>query len=454
MAAAADLAAGDQPDQGQDLELGAIARSLATADRRPCRSDVLVPNTAGASARTIARSRAPQGPRSNHGHGMTSSGPADIIGYWIARKVAQSEIPASIPVRAKDVVGLLGGGYGHHHLVTPGIDVLELGILTSAGRFLLIPVNADRKSVWAQTVDLLVTPEQAATQRDISQRFYAALLAALPHDADDLHAAVTSDREQERREHHVFNLLGRAATEIWALERRPTEPLTDTERQRLEGAVSRRTVALLSEAVPHCRLDRQSLASIVNVHQMACSWDRILCSVAQGDYDDAVARVLARIKIGRGIRMPMSCLLQVLPGVLRLDIFFLFIQRASEHPAQALLHWVEERDPLGADPAAAELAVRVLYAIWGSTQDMNEAKSIMRTHLHRIRSEPSSDDARLIKVYLATALKVRGAYRIPEADLPLFNRVEAALERWDRALRTTIDEVIVSLPARVVDASA
>jgi hypothetical protein len=380
---------------------------------------------------------------------MTSSGPAQLIGYKIARRVEQSEIPATIPVRAKDVVGLLGSV---HHLVAPGIDVLELGILGSPGRFLLIPHNADHAPVWEETIDLLVTQEQAAAQRNISDRFYAALLEVLPHDAADLQAGIASQWEQERQVHPVFSLLCRAAVEIWAIERRPAEPLTDAERQRLEGAVARRAVALLSEPVPHCRLDRESLEPIVNKHQMACSWDRILCSVAEGDYDDAVARVLARIKLRRKLNMPMSCILQVLPGVQRLDIFFLIVQRASEHPAHALLRWVEAREPLGADPAAAELAVRVLYAIWGSTQDTNEAKSIMRTHLHRIKSEPSSDDARLIKVYLATALKIRGgAYWIPEADLPLFDRVEAALERWQEALRTTVDEVIISLPARAVD---
>ena len=385
-----------------------------------------------------------RGRRGYWGHAMTSSGPAQLIGYKIARRVEQSEIPATIPVRAKDVVGLLGSN-NVHHLVAPGIDMLELGILRSPGRFLLIPHNADHEPSWEETIDLLVTQEQAAAQRNINDRFYAALLDLLPHDAADLQAGVTSDREQ-RCQHPVFSMLDRAATEIWAIERRPAEPLTNAERQRLEGAVARRAVALLSEPVPHCRLDRESLEPIVKQHQMACSWDRILCSAVRGDYDDAVARVLARIKLRRKVNMPMSCLLQVLPGVRRLDIFFLFIQRASEHPAQALLHWVEGHEPLGAGPAAAELAVRILYAIWGSTQDTNEAKSIMQTHLHRIQSEPSSDDARLIKVYLATALKIQGEYRIPEADLSLFDRVEAALERWERALRTTIEEVIVSLP--------
>jgi hypothetical protein len=84
-------------------------------------------------------------------------------------------------------------------------------------------------------------------------------------------------------------------------------------------------------------------------------------------------RLLARIKINRKLQMPMSLLLQVLPGIQRLDIFFVILGQATDHPVPALLEWLM-RDPLGPDPAAAELVVRVLYATWRMSADANQAK--------------------------------------------------------------------------------
>jgi hypothetical protein len=78
------------------------------------------------------------------------------------------------------------------------------------------------------------------------------------------------------------------------------------------------------------------------------------------------------------------------------------------------------------------------------------ANSIMRTHVERVEREPISADARLIKLWLATVPKVEGLYEVREEDQPLFDGMEDALERWERALLTTIDEIIMSLPERGV----
>jgi hypothetical protein len=379
---------------------------------------------------------------------MTSSGPPPtrIVGYKIGRKMTQSEIPSTIPVKAKDAVGLLG--YGNmQYIIPPGVDVLELGVIANAGQFILIPYDAYRKTLWDQTITLVVTKEQAYAQRRINARFYAALLVQLPHDAADLEAGVADNRERDER-HPVFDLLRRAATEIWATERRSTKPLDDGERERLDVAVARRAAELLREEDSRCRLDRQSLHSLTE-RPSGCTWDRILWSVAQGDYDDAVVRVLARIKLNRRLNMPASCILQVLPGVQRLDIFGAVLGQSTEHPGQALQDWVEHR-ALGVDPEAAELAVRVLYAIWRMTEDAGVAKSIMRTHVQRIQHEPISADAGLIKLWLATVHKVDGSYDVPEGDVRLFDGMEEAIERWDRALVTTVEEVVMSLPERAV----
>jgi hypothetical protein len=248
--------------------------------------------------------------------------------------------------------------------------------------------------------------------------------------------------------HPVFGFLRLAAIETWARERRTSDPLDEAERKRLDVAVACRAAALLRETAPRCRLDRQSLRSIVQM-QLGCQWDRILASVAQGDYEDAVVRVLARVKIGRGLKMPMSCILQVLPGVERLDILFAMLRRATEHPVKALHGWLQH-DALGSDPASAELAVRVLYAIWRMEDDPLAANSMMRAHVERLQCEPISADARLIKLWLATVPKVEGLYEVSEEDQPLFDGMDDALERWESALLTTIDEIIVSLPERAV----
>jgi hypothetical protein len=259
------------------------------------------------------------------GHAMTASRPptSRIVGYMIGRKVNQSEIPSTIPVKARDVVGLLGHG-DMQYMVPPGVDILELGVIAQPGQFVLIPCNADHRSLWDETVTLVVTAEQAAVQRGITTRFYEALLAHLPHDADDLKAGVAVNSEREKL-HPVFGFLRRAAIETWARERRASDPLDEAERKRLDVAVACRAAALLRETAPRCRLDRQSLRSLAQM-QLGCQWDRILASVAQGDYEDAVVRVLARAKIGRGLKMPISCILQVLPGVERLDILFAMLR--------------------------------------------------------------------------------------------------------------------------------
>lgn len=371
-----------------------------------------------------------------------------IIGYQIGRKVDQDEIPSTVPDKARDLVGMLGFD-GASYMVAPGVDVLELGVIANPGNFLLLPLNAYKEPLWKETVTLIVTPEQAAVQRNINARFFAALLAELPHDAADLEAGVASLSERGRV-HPIFDAIRRAALETWAQERRVDAPLDDAERRRLDAAVARRTIAWLRGKAPRCRLDRQSLRPIVEKH-FGSHWAHILASVAEGDYEDATLRVLARAKIGRGLKMPMSCIIQVLPGVERLDIFFGMLRWVCEPAVPALDAWLK-RGTLGSEPETAELAVRVLFAMFQLTDDLVEAKALMRMHVPGIQHEPVSADARLVKLYLATVPKVDGSYDVPEEDQHLFDGIEGVMDRWERAFLTTIDEIIVSLPERAADA--
>jgi hypothetical protein len=318
-------------------------------------------------------------------------------------------------------------------------------LISNAGQFELIPLNTHHKALWREVIDLVVTEEQAARQRDIMMRFYRALLDHLPHDASDLDAGVKDERARGGP-HAVFGLLRRAAIETWAEERRTLEPLDDAERERLDGMVARRAAELMREMAPPCRLDRKSFRSILETH-IGCLWDRILQAVAEGDHDDAVVRTLARAKIGRGLKMPTECILAVLPGVERLDIFFALIGRTTDDTVTVLENWLQH-DAHGADPAGAELVVRVLYAIWRLEQDPDVVRSIIKTSLERVSCEPASEPARMIKVWLTLASHTRGSYVIDAQDASLMERVNEAITVWEDALAVSLDEIVMSLPER------
>lgn len=164
-----------------------------------------------------------------------------VIGYEILRRVGQAEVPDQPldPHTERAVLGARDGRY----LVPPGIDILELGLISAAGRFELLPIDANDKPLWDEVVHLLVTEPQAERQRGLLLRSYKALHAMI-QEADELDAAV-AEWSARGTAHPVFGMLRLEAIEVWKTMRHGTEPLSEPELDALHAAVARRVAAKL-----------------------------------------------------------------------------------------------------------------------------------------------------------------------------------------------------------------
>jgi hypothetical protein len=126
-------------------------------------------------------------------------------------------------------------------LIPPDIDILELGIITVAGHYDLLPIDTDDKPLWSSTTSLIVTAEQAEQQRRLLIRAYRAL-HALIREAAELEASIT---EWSRRgvTHPVFGMLRLTTIEVWKMMRRTNEPLLEKDLDRLHAEVARHVAA-------------------------------------------------------------------------------------------------------------------------------------------------------------------------------------------------------------------
>lgn len=366
---------------------------------------------------------------------------SEIIGHEIHRKVAQSEIPSHLSLKAHEVRGVLGAD-GYKYIIPPGIDPLELGVIVNAGQFDMVPVDRENKPLWNESINLLVTEDQAAQQRTIVMYLYHALLDYLPHDASDLEAGVQAEA-QHGGTHPIFGLLRRAAIETWAEHRGEAAVLGDDERERLYAGVARRTAALLREMAPPCKLDRKSLRAILK-RPVACLWDRIAAAIAEGNYDDATLRALARVKLNRGLELPVECVVTVLPGVRQLDIFFALICHATGDVVNGLADrlW---RGAAGTGFLEAEQAVRALYAIWRLASP-DAACAIVRSSLRYTAHEPVSKIGGGLRVWLAEQAGDEPTLGML-ANAPVSrDDVWAAVAVAERAFATTLDEILAALP--------
>lgn len=164
-----------------------------------------------------------------------------MIGYEILRRVEQAEVPDH-PLDAHTERAVLGARDGRY-LVPPGIDILELGLISAAGRFELLPIDGNDKPLWDEVVHLLVTEPQAERQRGLLLRSYKALHAMI-QEADELDAAV-AEWSARGAAHPVFGMLRLEAIEVWKTLRHGSEPLSEPELDALHTAVARRVAAKL-----------------------------------------------------------------------------------------------------------------------------------------------------------------------------------------------------------------
>jgi hypothetical protein len=167
-----------------------------------------------------------------------------LIGYEILRRVRREDVPPDVQFNPRTHRAVLGA-LCRRYLAPPGIDVLELGLIDTAGRFDLLPIGFDDRPLWDEAIHLLVTNDQAERQVDILLRSYRALVALLP-EASVLHANAT---EWARRDatHPVFGVLRHEMIEVWRLMRNGTEPLGEPEFNVLHASVGQRVAARIRE---------------------------------------------------------------------------------------------------------------------------------------------------------------------------------------------------------------
>jgi hypothetical protein len=162
-----------------------------------------------------------------------------IVGYEILRRVTQADVPG-YPLNPRMERAVLGAP-ARKYLVPPGIDLFELGLISMAGRYELLPVTADEKPFWGEVVHLVVTEAQAAAQRELLLRAYRTL-HAMTVEADVLESSV-EEWNRRREAHPVFGMLRLAIIDVWQTERRRGEPLSERGLDALHASVARRVAA-------------------------------------------------------------------------------------------------------------------------------------------------------------------------------------------------------------------
>jgi hypothetical protein len=177
---------------------------------------------------------------------MADASQLRIVGYEILRKVEPAELPEGYSVNPRTERAVLGAR-DRAYLIPPGIDVLELGVIQSAGRFELLPIDVGGKPLWDQVVDLIVTDAEAERQRGILLRAYRAVLALIL-EADELESSV-AEWSRRRETHPVFGMLRLETIEVWKSKRRGSDPLDERELDALHQDVARRVAARIGAHV-------------------------------------------------------------------------------------------------------------------------------------------------------------------------------------------------------------
>jgi hypothetical protein len=163
-----------------------------------------------------------------------------LLGHEILRRVTRPDVAANYPLNPRldrAVLGALEGRY----LVPPGIDVLELGLIDSAGRFDLLPIDRPDKPLWDQVTHLLISDAEAARQQAIVLRSYGVLCDRIA-EAEELRSSV-ADWSRRRVAHPVFGTIRFETIATWRSRRDGTEPLGERVLDHLRTEVVRRVAA-------------------------------------------------------------------------------------------------------------------------------------------------------------------------------------------------------------------
>lgn len=163
-----------------------------------------------------------------------------LLGHEILRRVGRAEVPAEYPLDPRTGRAVLGSREGRY-LVPPGIDVLELGLIDTAGAFELLPIDHRDKPLWSEVTHLLVTPAEAERQREIVLCSYRVLCDRIA-EAEELRSSV-EDWSRRRVAHPVFGTIRFETIATWKSMRRGAEPLGERALVRLHAEVARRVAA-------------------------------------------------------------------------------------------------------------------------------------------------------------------------------------------------------------------
>lgn len=166
-----------------------------------------------------------------------------LLGHEILRRVGRAEVPAVHSLDPRMDRAVLGSREGRY-LVPPGIDVLELGLVDTAGQFELLPIDRRDKPLWNEVTHLLVTPAEAQRQRAIVLRSFQALCDLIA-EAEELRSSV-ADLSRRRVAHPVFGSIRFETIATWKAMRRGTEPLGERALDRLHAEVARRVAVRIS----------------------------------------------------------------------------------------------------------------------------------------------------------------------------------------------------------------
>ena len=163
-----------------------------------------------------------------------------LLGHEILRRVTRADVPAKYPLSPRSDRAVLGALEGRY-LVPPGIDVLELGLIDTAGRFELLPIDRRDKPLWDQVTHLLISDAEAERQREIVLSTYRALCARII-EAEQLRSSV-AEWSRSRVAHPVFGTIRFETIATWGSRRHGTEPLGARALDRLRAEVARRVAA-------------------------------------------------------------------------------------------------------------------------------------------------------------------------------------------------------------------
>ena len=162
-----------------------------------------------------------------------------VIGYEILRRVERAEL-SGYPLNPRTARAVLGAR-NRRYLVPPGIDLFELGLLDTAGRYELLPIDVDDKPLWDEVVHLVVSDAQVERQRQILRRSYRALHAII-WEASKLESSI-AEWSRRGETHPVFGMLRLETIEVWKSMRHEIEPLNESRLGSLRARVVHQVAA-------------------------------------------------------------------------------------------------------------------------------------------------------------------------------------------------------------------